>query len=86
VREHHDAEHTEHVYIIEGTGDMLVGDSIYAVKKGDLIVIPPGTPHAVMTTSEEPLKVVSVQSPDFVGADRVFTNGKTWTTYLETRK
>jgi len=33
--------------------------------------VPPNTAHAVVTTSPKPLKVLSVQSPQFLGQDRI---------------
>jgi mannose-6-phosphate isomerase-like protein (cupin superfamily) len=48
-----------------------LGKSKRGIKKGDLIFIPKGTPHAVKTISAVPLKVISVQSPLFDGSDRI---------------
>ena len=68
---HKHAEHTEQVYILEGTANMLLGDKWIAVKAGDYIVIPKGTPHQVKVSSAVPLKVLSIQSPMFDGTDRI---------------
>ena len=51
---------------------MWVGQDSSVIKKGDVIVIPKGTVHSVVTKSKKPLLVVSVQSPRFVGKDRVW--------------
>ena len=40
--------------------------------KGDHIIVPPNTAHAVVTTSSKPLKVISVQSPEFLEDDMIF--------------
>jgi len=72
VRPHFHRTHTEHVFVIDGTGEMMLGDSIRAIKAGDVILIPPGTPHAVQVTSSTPLRVISVQAPHFDGTDRVW--------------
>jgi len=72
VKMHKHLHHIENVYIIEGNGEFTVSDSIYKVKKGDLIVVPKNTWHGVNVSSKKPMKVISVQSPEFKGLDRVF--------------
>lgn len=72
VRPHLHRVHTEHVFVLDGEGTMRLGDQQRSVKAGDMIVIPAGTAHSVKVTSEEPLRVVSVQAPRFDGSDRVF--------------
>lgn len=71
VKKHKHVSHSEHVYILDGTADMVLGDKTMRVKKGDVIFIPKGTPHAVKVTSKKPLKVISIQAPHFDGKDRV---------------
>ncbi len=71
VPAHYHAEHSEHVVILEGEGTMLLGDSTFRVKKGDMIFIPKGTVHAFVTTSSFPAKVLSIQAPRFTGKDRI---------------
>ena len=63
--------HAETVYIISGEAIMVMNEDTIAVKPGDLIDIPANTNHAVTVTTG-PLKVLSVQSPEFFGKDRVF--------------
>ena len=72
VKLHKHEQHVENVYIIDGHGEFTVSDSIYQVKKGDLIVVPKNTWHGVKVSSETPMKVISIQSPEFKGLDRVF--------------
>lgn len=72
VRKHVHQYHTEVVTVLEGTGKMYLGGDYFDIKKGDHIVIPPNTAHAVVTTSAKPLKVLSAQSPEFLGQDRIF--------------
>tara|TARA_B100000900_G_scaffold412042_1_gene433011 strand:- start:1572 stop:1973 length:402 start_codon:yes stop_codon:yes gene_type:complete len=72
VRIHKHIQHVENVYIREGSGDFQLGDSTYKVKSGDLIIIPKNTWHGVVVKSKEPMKVISIQSPEFVGNDRIF--------------
>jgi len=68
---HKHAFHSETIYILEGTGIMRLGDETFEVKPGDFIKVPEGTPHAVKTTSEMPLKALSIQAPEFFGKDRI---------------
>ena len=63
--------HTEHVFVLDGEAEMLLGDRSRTVRSGDVIVIPMGTPHAVTVTSKSPLRIISVQAPFFDGSDRV---------------
>src|SRR5262245_14986009 len=53
VKPHYHASHTEHVYVIEGTGQMLLGNQTIFVGPGDLIYIPEGTVHALRVTSKD---------------------------------
>lgn len=74
VKKHKHASHTENVYILEGEGEMLLGDKIFKVKKGDIIFIPMNTIHSLKVTSSTPVKVLSIQSPRFDGKDRLFVD------------
>lgn len=71
VKKHVHQYHTEVVTVLDGKGRMYLGGDYFDVSKGDHIVIPPNTAHAVITTSGKPLKVMSVQSPQFFGDDRI---------------
>jgi mannose-6-phosphate isomerase-like protein (cupin superfamily) len=71
VKPHKHLYHSEHVLVLEGEGSMLLADSTFAIKKGDLIFIPKAAVHAVVKTGKIPLKVLSIQSPLFDGKDRV---------------
>ena len=72
VAGHYHRYHTEHVTVLEGTGIMLLADSVFSIAAGHSVVIPKGAVHSVTTTSATPLRVISVQSPYFDGSDRVF--------------
>ncbi len=71
VKAHKHIAHSEHVYILEGKGDMTVGNKTLEVKKGDMVFIPKNTMHSLKVLSSSPVKVLSVQSPFFDGKDRV---------------
>lgn len=67
---HKHAHHSETVMVLEGKGNMRLGEAQFPVRKGDILFIPEGTPHAV-TVSSGVLKVVSIQAPEFDGTDRI---------------
>ena len=71
VKPHKHQFHSEHVLVIEGEGNMNLADKSFKIKKGDLVFIPKNTIHSVITTSKQPLKVVSIQAPLFDGTDRI---------------
>lgn len=68
---HKHLTHTETLYVLEGSGTFQLADKHFEIKPGDYINVPEGTPHAVTVTSSTPLKVLSVQAPEFLGKDRV---------------
>ena len=72
VKLHKHITHDEQVYVIEGEGQMQLGEKIKEIKKGDFIFIPKNTFHSVKTTSNNELKVISIQAPYFDGKDRFF--------------
>lgn len=71
VKAHKHLTHSEHLYFLEGEGEMSVGDKSTEVKSGNMVFIPKGTVHSLKVTSSTPVKVLSVQSPLFDGKDRV---------------
>jgi len=71
VAAHYHAEHSEHVLILEGTGTMLLNDSLIQLKPQTAVFIPRGSIHSAKRTGDKPLKVLSIQAPFFDGADRI---------------
>lgn len=72
VKSHKHVNHSEVLYVIEGEGEMTIGKAINPIKAGDYFRIPKNTYHALKVTSKIPMKVISVQAPEFYGKDRVF--------------
>ncbi len=72
VKEHKHVTHTEHIMVLDGEANMTLDTKSFKIKKGDVIFVPKGTWHSVQVTSKVPLKVISVQSPNFDGKDRIF--------------
>jgi len=57
------------IYMLDGTGELEIGDEPRrALKAGDMVRIPPGTPHLFEVTGERPAKVIVIYSPP-LGAD-----------------
>lgn len=73
VKGHFHQQHTENIVVIEGRAEMLFDGRRIIVKKGDYLNIPKGTRHSVTKVfSRNPLKVLSIQAPNFDGKDRIF--------------
>lgn len=71
VPKHYHANHTEHVYIIGGSGRFLLNSDTFDVKRGDYLFIPKKSIHEVWVDEGEPMRVLSIQSPEFLGDDRI---------------
>ena len=66
-------EEAEQVYVVvSGTGTMSATGDTQRLEVGDLVLIPPATDHAVANDGEQPLALVSVQSPA-VSADELYS-------------
>ncbi len=50
-------------YIIEGTGEIEVGDEREAVSAGNLVESPKDIPHGLHNTSDKPFVVLVVKTP-----------------------
>lgn len=71
---HKHVEHSETIYVLEGKAQLQLGDQSMEIVAGDYIRVPRGTTHGVKVLSSVPLKVLSVQAPEFFGKDRVSVN------------
>ena len=66
-------EEAEQVYVVvSGVGMMSATGDTQRVEVGDLVLIPPATEHSVANDGEQPLALVSVQSPA-VSADELYS-------------
>lgn len=60
----------EQVYVlVEGDGEMTVGDETASISAGDLVHIPSNAAHGIENTGDEPLEYVSAATPAFPGRD-----------------
>lgn len=74
VKAHLHKEHTELIYVLEGEGLFHLDDTKQIIKPGDFIRVNKGVVHSVKVTSKTPLKVLSIQTPKFIGKDRFFVD------------
>jgi len=68
---HYHAYHSEHIYVLSGSGEFISEKDTSMVSEGSYIFIPSKSKHAVRVISSEPLRVLSIQSPRFLGIDRI---------------
>jgi mannose-6-phosphate isomerase-like protein (cupin superfamily) len=67
---------SEEVYLFTaGEGRMRLGADEAAVRAGDVVVIPPGTPHKLWAGDGAPLELLCVSSPPYGDDDTVITEG-----------
>lgn len=58
----------EMFFVLEGDGELLLGDTVYPIRTGDVIACPPGGPetaHQLHNTGELPLKFLAVSTMEF---------------------
>src|SRR4030042_503655 len=72
VKPHIHKTHDETVYIIKGTGQMLVNDKWVDIKPGSLHLNHMGKGHSVKHTGNEQLVVISIFTPAMKALDRHF--------------
>lgn len=52
-------------FVLEGTGEVRIGDAVYPIRAGDVIACPPGgaeTAHQIANTGEVELKYLAVST------------------------
>jgi len=58
----------EMFFIVEGVGELRLGDAVHPVRAGDVIACPTGGPetaHQLANTGEHPLKVLAVSTMEY---------------------
>lgn len=60
---HVHADQDKLYYVLEGTGEAVLGDAVEAVEAGDLVMAPAGVPHGMKNTGAEPLLVLTIFAP-----------------------
>ena len=59
----HNQEQEEIYFVLEGTGEMCLGEERQAVSSGQAVFIPPGIFHQLTNTGDTPLKMVYCYGP-----------------------
>jgi mannose-6-phosphate isomerase-like protein (cupin superfamily) len=62
------------VVVLEGHGDMLLGDATHPIGQGSIVYIPRATVHSMRNATEKPLTGYAMFFPPFDGKDRVLLN------------
>ncbi len=69
---HHHRVNEEMFFVVEGEGEVRIGQETHAIRAGDVIACPPGdasTAHQIVNTGAQPLRYLAVstmQSPEVV--------------------
>ena len=71
---HHHPKTEEIYYILEGTGQMQIGDETQDVGVGDAIAIPPGMIHTIKNTGECVLKFLCCCAPGYENDDTILAS------------
>ena len=61
----HDTQE-EIIFILSGHGDFVTAERTMKLEPGTAIFIPPGSPHQIVVTGDETIKLVTVFSPPVV--------------------
>ncbi|AXB41116.1 cupin domain-containing protein [Amycolatopsis albispora] len=67
AKTHHHAKSTEMFYVLDGELDFVLGDEHTRVTRGDVVVVPPGLPHAFGAAPGHAADLLAVLTP---GVDR----------------
>ena len=60
---HHHSRSAELFYVLGGTVKLLIGTSVVTANRGDLVVIPPGLPHAFAAARRSDTDLLIVITP-----------------------
>ncbi|MCU1326047.1 MAG: Cupin 2, conserved barrel domain protein [Bryobacterales bacterium] len=59
----HNQEQEEVYFIVEGTGEMCLGDERQTISAGQAAFIPPGVFHQLTNTGDTPMRMIYVYGP-----------------------
>ncbi len=74
VQPHYHIVLEEHYFIMEGEGEMEIGDSKQLLKAGDAVVILPRERHTITNHTDQPLKMLVTCVPAWTPEDQVFVD------------
>jgi quercetin dioxygenase-like cupin family protein len=63
ARPHHHAGSAELFYMLGGTAQVLSGEQVVTLERGDLVVVPPGLPHAFAAAPGHDADILIVITP-----------------------
>ncbi|MCL0070529.1 cupin domain-containing protein [Dehalococcoidia bacterium] len=64
---------TEEIYfILEGQGEVTIGENAYSVSQGYAVLIPPGCVHTIKNSGRTTLQLLAINSPPYDPADTFF--------------
>jgi quercetin dioxygenase-like cupin family protein len=72
IRPQYHKDHSETVYLLEGSGIFILGDRAYPVKEGSLLMIPKGVVHSF--EAKQPTSVLAIFNPPFDPSDRIYVD------------
>lgn len=72
VKPHFHKTHDETVYVVKGSGQMLVNDNWIDVKPGTVHFNPMNKVHSTRNTGKDPLVILSIFTPSMKEPDRNF--------------
>ena len=72
VKPHFHKTHNETVYVIKGSGQMLVNDKWIDVQPGTVHFNPMNKVHSTRNTGKDPLVIISIFTPSMKEPDRNF--------------
>lgn len=75
TRPHYHPQTEEIYYILEGEGEMRIGDSSTHVRPGDAIAIMPGAMHQICNSGSRTLKFLCCCAPAYEHLDTVLAEG-----------
>jgi quercetin dioxygenase-like cupin family protein len=74
ARSRQEQHHHDHgVFILQGSGEVLLGDQTHPISRGDIIYIPPDVLHQLRNTGSDPLGFLCV-----IPARREKSGGTVW--------
>ncbi|WP_225837869.1 cupin domain-containing protein [Streptomyces sp. NK08204] len=63
ARPHLHRSSAEMFFLLDGEAELLSGDDVVTAERGDLVIVPPGRPHAFAATPGSPADILIVIAP-----------------------
>ncbi|MCX9011892.1 MAG: cupin domain-containing protein [Candidatus Methanoperedens sp.] len=65
IQPHYHEDFEEVYYILSGYGIMTIGDERQEISRGDVVYIPPPSPHTLLNTGSVPLRFITITAKVF---------------------